>query len=138
MNSELTWPGFGIRLVFALALVLLTYNPSAYSFVDWVINRGETPLVYLVISGIVLVIGWAIFIRATKNSLGPIGVGLAAALLGCIVWLLIEWGAFAANNLTAMTWAIEIILAIILTLGMTWAHIRRRLSGQVTTDEAEG
>jgi len=138
MNNELTWPGFAIRLFFALLLVLLSYNPSPYSFFAWVTSGDQTPMVYKVISGIVLIIGWAIYIRATKNALGIIGVCLAAALFACLIWLLIEWGAFAANDVNAMTWAIEIVLALILTLGMCWAHIRRKLSGQVTTDEAEG
>lgn len=136
-SNDLSWAGISLRLLFALALVLLTYNPTEYSFIDWVINPNETPLVYKVISGILLLIGWAIYIRATLNSLGVIGIGLAAALFGCVVWLFIEWGLFSATNVSAMAWAIEIIMAIILTLGMCWAHIRRILSGQVTTDEAE-
>lgn len=136
-SNDLSSAGFTLRLLFAIALVMLTYNPTEYSFIDWVINPNETPLVYKVISGILLAIGWAIYIRATLNSLGFIGILLAAALFGCIVWLLIEWGLFSVGNVSAMVWAIEIVMAIILTLGMCWAHVRRILSGQVTTDEAD-
>lgn len=136
-TTHLTWSGFSLRWLFALVLVLASYNPSGYSFVDWVLQSGNSALVYKVIAGLLLIIGWAVYIRATKNSLGPIGAGLAAALFGCIVWLLIEWGLFEASNLTVMTWAIELILSLILALGMSWSHIRRRLSGQVDTDDVE-
>lgn len=136
-TTHLTGQGFLLRWLFALALVLLSYNPTPYSFVGWVLNQGEGAMVYKVIAGIVLIIGWVIYIRATKNSLGPIGAGLAAALFGCIVWLFIEWGLFEATDLTIMTWLIEVILSLILALGMSWSHIRRRLSGQIDTDDVE-
>ncbi len=136
-NNSLSPLGFSIRLIFALLLVFLTYNPTPYSFLAWVIKNGDSPIVYKVISGIVLLIGWAIYVRATRNSLGPIGSGLAAALLGCLVWLFVEWGFFDPNNLTAMTWVIEVIIAAILAIGMCWSHIRRKLTGQVDTDDVE-
>lgn len=135
--THLTWGGFSLRWLFALLLVLCTYNPSGYSFVDWVVRNGNGALVYKVILGIVLIIGWAIYLRATKNSLGPVGAGLAAALFGCIIWLFIEWGLFDPANLTVMTWLVELVVSLILALGMSWSHIRRRLSGQVDTDDVE-
>lgn len=137
-DRGLTAAGFGLRFLFSLLLVLLSYNPSGYSFVDWVVKGHDTALVYKVISGLILLIGWVIYVRATKNSLGPVGAGLSVALLACLVWLFAEWGWFDPKNLTAMTWVIEIILAAVLAIGMSWSHIRRRLSGQVDTDEIEG
>lgn len=138
MNNDITLAGFSLRLGFAALLVLLSYNPSHYSFIDWVTSGDNSPLVYKVICGILLIIGWAIYLRATFNSLGFIGIVLSAALFGCCIWLLVEWGVFSTTNITAITWAVEIVMALILTMGMCWAHIRRKLSGQVTTDEADG
>jgi len=137
ITRGITWVGFIQRLVFALLLVLLTYNPSGYSFIDWVAQDGDGPLVYKAVSGIVLLIGWVIYLRATKNSLGPIGMVLAALLFSCLVWLLIEWGIFDPNNLTTLTWIVELVLAGILAIGMSWSHVRRRLTGQVDTDEID-
>ena len=58
----LTFAGFALRFLFALVLVLGTYNPSGFSFFHWVAgvieNSGSIPLVG--ISGILLTIGWTI------------------------------------------------------------------------------
>ena len=34
-GESLTWFGFLWRAVFAVALVLITYNPSEYSYFHW-------------------------------------------------------------------------------------------------------
>ena len=136
-RGQLGVGGFLLRLLFALALVLVTYNPSGHSYVDWVRGATEVALVYKVVAGVVLAIGWVIYLRATKNSLGVFGIILSLALLGCVVWLFIEWNLFDPGDRTAMTWAAEIVVAFLLAIGMSWSHIRRRLTGQVDTDEIE-
>lgn len=137
-NQQLDLGGFLIRAIFAAVLVFATYNPSDYSFISWVTGAHESPLVYKALAGIVLIIGWVIYLRATINSLGVLGIVLSALLLSCLVWLLIEWKIFDPNNLTAMTWAVELVIAFILAIGMSWSHIRRQMSGQYDTDEIEG
>ena len=37
----------------------------------------------------------------------------------------------------AMTWVVLAVLSLILAVGMSWSHIRRRLTGQVDVDELE-
>jgi hypothetical protein len=127
---------FLLRLLFAALLVFLTYNPSGYSWVGWL--TSEVPLVYKVAGGIVLLIGWVMFLRATWNSLGPIGTALAAAFFGVVIWLLIEWGVLSLDSATVMQWVVLVILAGVLAVGMSWSHVRRRISGQYDTDEIEG
>jgi len=129
---------FIVRLIFALVLVFASYNPSEYSFYSWAIDNDATPLVYKAITGIILVIGWVIYLRATINSLGVIGIALTGAFLACAVWLLIEWKLFDPNNVTVMTWVIQVVVAFMLAIGMSWSHIRKQLSGQYATDEIEG
>jgi len=137
-NNRFGFSQFSIRLVFALFLVFATYNPSDYSFFSWVTNDLSQPLVYKVLAGVVLLIVWVIYLRATINSLGVIGIGLAGVFLACLVWLLIEWQLFSMDNVGALTWAGEVVLAFVLAIGMSWSHIRRRMSGQYDTDEIEG
>jgi len=137
LRNQLGPAGFLLRLLFALVLVFATYNPSGYSYIDWVLNAAEAPLVYKVVCGVLLAIGWVIFLRATKNSLGVFGILLALALLACVVWLFIEWSWFDPSNTSAMTWAAEAVVAAMLAIGMSWSHIRRRLTGQIDTDEIE-
>ena len=125
-----------MRLGFALALVFLTYNPSGYSWVGWLMS--ETALVYKVTAGVVLLIGWAVFLRATWNSLGAIGTVLAGAFFAVIIWLLIEWGLVALDDSATLQWVGLFVLSGVLAVGMSWSHVRRRLSGQFDTDEIEG
>lgn len=131
---KLTGTGIALRFMFALLLVLLTYNPTGYSYVHWIKDHFDvTP--YFVIAGLLLLIGWGVYISATLNSLGYIGILASAAVLGCILWMLIYWGVLSASNLTAMQWVIEILIAALLALGMCWSHFTRRMSGQLDVDE---
>jgi len=131
----LTATGAALRFLFALLLVMLTYNPSGTSYVHWVYQSLDMSSPYQILSGIALLIGWGIYLKATMNSLGFISIVASGALLGCLLWLLIYWGWLSMDNATAMTWMIEVLLAILLTIGMCWSHITRRLSGQLDVDE---
>ena len=135
-RREFTFASFLMRLLFAALLVFLTYNPSGYSWIGWL--DSEIDMVYKAAGGIVLLIGWVMFLRATWNSLGPIGTMLAAAFFGIIIWLLIEWGLLSLDNAGTFQWVILVILTGVLAVGMSWSHVRRRISGQYDTDEIEG
>jgi len=136
-NNDLSSAGFFLRLFFALILVLLTYNPSSYSYYHWVIQSFEVFNVIVVPAGIVLLIGWSIYIRATLRSLGPWGLMLSAALFGSLLWVIVDWGVIDVNNISMLSWIIEIILALILGVGMSWSYIRRKMSGQVDIEDGE-
>lgn len=134
---SLTWLGFGLRLLFALALVFASFNPSGYSYFHWLKTTFPNLNPYIAMCGLLLIIGWAIYIRATLRSLGIVGVALSVLFLGCIVWMFIDLGWFNWQNMTAMAWVGLVIISVILALGMSWSHIRRRLSGQVDTDDVD-
>jgi hypothetical protein len=135
-RNDFNFGSFIMRLVFAAALVFITYNPSGYSWVGYL--QSEVPMVYLAATGILLLIGWVMFLRATWNSLGAIGTILAVAFFGVIIWLFIEWGFFSLEDSSVIQWVVEIIIAAVLAVGMSWSHVRRRISGQYDTDEIEG
>lgn len=135
---NLTASGIAVRFLFALLLVLLSYNPSGYSFFHWVYNTLDHITPYLVIAGLILLIGWGVYIKATLNSLGIVGIIIMAALFASLVWLFVYWGFLSVDNISAMAWVIEILLAALLAVGMCWSHFTRRMSGQVDVDEIEG
>jgi hypothetical protein len=131
---NLSASGVLLRFLFALVLVLLTYNPSGWSYFHWLRNDFEvTP--YIVGAGLLLAIGWGTYIKATLNSLGLVGILASAAVLGCVLWMLIYWGLLSATNATAMAWVIEVLVAALLALGMCWSHFTRRMSGQLDVDD---
>lgn len=135
--QNFSWASFAVRCVFAFVLVFVTFNPTGYSYFHWVKNTFPTFTPYIALAGIALIIGWAIFIRATLRSLGPVGITLAVLLQACLVWLFIDLGWFDWKDMNVMAWIGLSITSMILAVGMSWSHIRRRISGQVDTDDVD-
>jgi hypothetical protein len=134
----LTWTGFFLRLLAAFVLVFTTYNPSGTSYYHWLSQNIASPTPMMALVGIVLLIGWTIYLRATARSLGAFGLLLAAAFFGTLLWMVIDWGLVPADSVKAITYIILVILCGILAIGISWSHIRRRITGQVDVDEVEG
>jgi len=132
-----TSASFFVRWIFALVLVLATFNPTGYSYFHWVagLDGGNLPL--KVLAGIVLAIGYVIYLRATFRSIGPIGMALAAALFGAILWVGIDYGILSLENPSALAWVVLVILATVLAIGISWSHVRRRVSGQADVDDID-
>jgi hypothetical protein len=84
-----------------------------------------------------LSIGSVVFLDATRRSLGPVGVVLAAALCGGVIWLFIEWDVVSAGNVLALQHLALGVVRAILAVGMSWAHLRQRLTEQLSTDEVD-
>jgi len=133
--KSITASGIAIRFVFALFLVLASYNPSHYSYYHWLLSSISEPSPWLALAAIVLIIGWVVYIRASLKSLGPIGLTLASLLVAVIIWALVDIGLISLSEPTIFVWLLEIFIAAVLCLGMSWSHIRRRISGQVDVDE---
>ena len=133
MASKLTANGFLTRWLGALVLVLGTYNPTPYNFAFWVLDdstQGEQmPLKFLV--GAVLIIGYVIYLRATLESIGMIGIALALVFFAGIIWLLLDYGILNLQEQATIIWIVLFVLATIMAIGMSWSFVRRKLSGQV-------
>jgi hypothetical protein len=129
--------GIAARFVFAFGLVVLTWNPSPHNFTRWALNNWSelAPLVLFV--ALCLLIGWAVFLRATARSLGPIGVVLAVALAASILWIVIDYDFIDPANTTTLGWVLLTLFAAILSAGMSWSHLRRGWSGQADVDDVE-
>ena len=131
--------GFLVRLVAALALVLLTYNPSGQSAYHWISDAvGASsfgPLHLLLVA--VLLIGWSIYWIATWRALGTLGVVLAALVLGALIWLLFDIGLLKAESVSTITWIVLISLAAVLAIGVSWSHFWRRITGQINVEDVD-
>ena len=134
----LSWVGFFMRLLIAVTLVFSTYNPSGWSYFHWVTDNPPNFDPIMALAGVVLIIGWVIFLRATGRSLGAFGLILAAAFFGALLWMLIDWDIVPAGSVTAITYIVLVIVSGILAIGISWSHVRRRMTGQVDVDEIEG
>lgn len=135
--EKLTFVGFLLRAAFALVLVLLTYNPSGYSYAH-MLQAGFPAITPLeAVLGILLLIGWFVFLRATLASIGALGMLLLLALFGALIWLIVSWGWVKLSNTSVIAWISLVVLALILAVGMSWAHLYRRWSGQATVEDTD-
>jgi Family of unknown function (DUF6524) len=135
-RSSFTLVSFLLRVLFALALVLVTYNPSSYSYSNWVINAVTLGPEHAV-AGVALIGGWLVFVRATLSSLGGLGLIVCTAFIATLVWWLVDAGWLSAVSITTMEWVTLVGLAVLLGIGMSWSHIRRRLTGQYDVDDVD-
>jgi Family of unknown function (DUF6524) len=144
-HDGIGWSGFGLRLLFALVLVYATYNPWGRSYVHWILGTWETanpsswfssPALKFVI-GIALAIAWVLYANTTRRSLGGVGILLIVALCAGVIWLLLEQGVASMSSVPALTHISLIVVALVMAIGMSWSHVRRRLTGQIDTDEVD-
>jgi hypothetical protein len=135
--TPITWSGIGMRFLVALLLVFVTYNPEEYSYFHWGIKGISDFSVLKLFAGIVLLIGWVIYLRATLRSLGAFGLILAVAFFGTLVWLIVDWGIIPADSVKIITYLVLIVASAILAVGISWSHIRRRMTGQLDVDDIE-
>jgi len=136
-NNGFSWGQFFLRLVAALALVFVSYNPSGLSYYQWAIVPLPEYDVLQIFAGVVLIIAWVIFLRATFHSLGVIGIVLAVAFFATLLWLLVDRGLIQFDSGGVMIYLVLVAIAGVLAVGMSWSHIRRRLSGQLDVDDDE-
>jgi hypothetical protein len=135
--GRLTMGGLLGRFLASLVLVLATYNPTGMSFVGWV--AGNFPHIQPIqaVVGVVLLAVWIFFAHATWRSLGTLGVALGLAFFAAVIWLISSWGWLNTSSHSAMTWIALVFIPCILTLGLCWALIRVRVSGQAVVEEVD-
>ena len=135
LMRNLSLAGVFGRLVASLVLVVATFNPSGYSFIHWVAGNFPRLAPLQVVVGIALLGLWMFFLHATWRSLGTVGVVLGLAFLAALVWLFTSWGWFNSASHQALIWVALLMIACLLTFGLSWALVQRRISGQVVVED---
>lgn len=138
-ETGISWAGVGLRFIVALILVFATYNPEGYSYFHWGIMEIKSMTATKAFVGVILIIGWVIYIRATINSLGLIGLSLAIAFFGTLLWIIVDWRWVPLDSVKLLSYIVLVMASAILTTGMSWSFVRRKMSGQydiADTDDA--
>jgi Family of unknown function (DUF6524) len=136
-NANFGFASFALRAVFALILVLLTFNPSGNSLVHMIAEDFPKVTPVEAVCGILLLIGWFVFLSATLRAIGFVGLVLALALFAALIWLVVSWGWISLEDRNAILWIALVVLSLILAIGMSWSHLYQRWSGQATVDEVD-
>ena len=134
MGGRISWFGVLVRLIAALAVVLLTYNPTGHSFYHWAMRDFANLTALKALAGALLLVGWVICIRVALTSLGAVGLVLSALVLGSLVWVLEDYGILDPDRPSLLSWISLIIIGIILGIGLSWSLLRTRVTGQVEVD----
>jgi hypothetical protein len=129
--------GFVIRWIFAFVLLAATYNPTDWNFVRWSMANYETSLSLTVLFGLILFVGYIIYLRATLRSIGVFGMLLILAIVGTLIWVLFDQGMIDLNDPTVNTWIAIVTLSLVLAIGLSWSIVLRKLSGQADMDDVD-
>ena len=122
--------GFLLYWLFAFVLLAATYNPTQWNYVRWTMTNYEDRLSIAVLAGLILLIGYIIYLRATLRSIGLFGMLLVLAVAGSLIWVLFDQGLINLSNPTVNTWIGIAVLSVVLAIGLSWSIVRRTLSGQ--------
>ena len=125
--------GMLVRILFAVILVLATWNPAGVSYVQWALIDTSSLDATKALVGVVLLAAWILCVRATWVSLGLMGVVLAAVVIGVFVWWLVSIGIVATDQRT-FAWIVLVAVGVVLGIGMGWSLLRQKATGQVETD----
>jgi hypothetical protein len=129
--------GFILRWLAAFALLAATYNPTDYNYIKWVMMLGDGSISLMVLAGLLLLIGYIIYLRATLRSIGGFGMMLVLALVGALLWVLYDFGVLSLDNAGLNVWLGLLALSLVLGVGLSWSHVRRALSGQADMDDVD-
>ena len=128
---------FFFRWACALGLLAATFNPTEYNYVNWVRDHGSANLSIAVLTGLILMVGYIIYLRATLRSIGAFGMLLVLALVGAALWVLYDLGILRLDDPSLNLWLGLIALSFVLGVGLSWSHVRRALSGQSDMDDVD-
>ncbi|WP_166416540.1 DUF6524 family protein [Cochlodiniinecator piscidefendens] len=127
--------GIFLRWVFAFILVTATFNPTEWNYVRLVQTYGSERLSIAVLSGLILIICYIIYIRATLRSIGGFGMFLILAVLSSLIWVLVDFGLLTLESRELKLWIGVFSISVVLGIGLSWSHVRRMLSGQSDVDD---
>ena len=116
--------GFLLCWLFAFVLLAATYNPTQWNYVRWTMTNYEDRLSIAVLAGLILLIGYIIYLRATLRSIGLFGMLLVLAVAGTLIWVLFDQGLINPSNPTVNTWIGIAVLSVVLAIGLSWSIVR--------------
>jgi hypothetical protein len=120
--------GLLVRTLACFALVFATWNPSRYDYLAWIGGDAALPAKALV--GATLLMLHMLFARIAWLSLRLAGTAATLAILLTGIFALSELGVVDLASGTSRGYLGLASLALLLTTGMIWSLLKRRVSGQ--------
>ena len=127
--------GFLVRWAIAFVLIAATYNPTQWNYVRWALSNFNENLPMVTLLGLLLTVGYIIYLRATLRSIGVFGMALILAILAALAWVFYDLGWLDIQDSAVNLWLGNIAASLVLGIGLSWSHIRRAISGQSDMDD---
>ncbi|MEM1372010.1 MAG: DUF6524 family protein, partial [Pseudomonadota bacterium] len=109
--------GLLIRWVVAFALLAATYNPTQWNFIAWSQANLAEQMPMVLLLGLLLLVGYIIYLRATLRSIGALGMALVLAVAAALGWVLVDYGLLKLDNPTQNAWLGLLALSLVLGVG---------------------
>ena len=122
--------GAVLRIALALALVLVTFNPSGYSLVHWLTAAPVAVTPGKALAALALVIGWLVCLRTAFIAMGALGVLLGLTLFGTLVWFLVDRELLSLTG-SGIVWVGLVVVGLLLGVGLSWSLLRAKATGQI-------
>ncbi len=126
-----------MRWLFAFGLLTATYNPTGYSYVDWLLQPDPEILPVKVFVGVCLLIVHLFVLSMALRTLSLSGVLASIAFFSALTWAGYSLGVRLPTFGLTVLW-VQFAVATTLTGGMSLALLRQHVSGQVTPSEEGG
>jgi hypothetical protein len=123
------------RLFGVLFLIFSTYNPTGWSLWHWFEYAWPRDWTLLLPIAVLYAVIYVLVIRASYRSLRPSGIALTIALLGALVWVLVDAGIVPLDTGGDLAVILLYMGGGALAIGMTWNFLWLRLTGQVIVDD---
>lgn len=132
---------FLARFLMALVLVVVTYNPTPFSMLNYLTGPSDFTPSNMAIKGIVLLLlgmAWWVFVKTAIHSLrGMAVVVMILLVLGAYVAAIRAGELGYAFGTDALIWLALVLGAFFLALGATASHIKLRWAGVRNVDDVE-
>lgn len=128
---------FLLRWLFAFLLLAATWNPTVWNWTRAAQHHWADAKSIITLSGLILLAGYVIYLRATVRSIGLGGMLFVLALFAALLWVATDLGLISLTNPGLLAWLGLFAGSLVLGIGMSWSIIRRAISGQVDTDDVE-
>ena len=129
-GTGISFSGVLIRVVLALALVLITFNPSGYSLAHWMATPPVAVTPGKVLAALMAAIAWVVCLRTAFIALGKFGMLLGLVLFVALVWFLVDQRLLSLNG-SGIVWAALVVVGVLLGIGLSWSLLRAEATGQI-------
>jgi uncharacterized protein DUF6524 len=121
-----------IRFLFSLFVVFATYNPSGTSFVHWTMT-GTAPVGAKLAVALVLLGVYIVILYVTWEVIGFAGMGLIALICLNVAWVSGQADLLDLADSNTVSLVLLTTLAAMITWGLSFAPLFKRLTGVLHT-----